>query len=69
MTFVLFFFLFFSLVKGQPPHLKCANMHVVDCGPSKNFQCYSGEIKVPYDNRLCLKEPDIYVLRVSWHER
>uniref|UniRef100_A0A3P8NZU6 Peptidase S1 domain-containing protein n=1 Tax=Astatotilapia calliptera TaxID=8154 RepID=A0A3P8NZU6_ASTCA len=41
---------------GQPPHLQCADMHVVDCEPTRNSPCYSD---VPYDNRLCLEEPNV----------
>uniref|UniRef100_A0A3Q4H2C2 Peptidase S1 domain-containing protein n=1 Tax=Neolamprologus brichardi TaxID=32507 RepID=A0A3Q4H2C2_NEOBR len=41
---------------GQPPHLKCANMHVVDCEPTRKSKCNSN---VPYNNRLCLKEPNV----------
>ncbi|CAI5686358.1 unnamed protein product [Oreochromis niloticus] len=40
----------------QPPHLQCANMHVVDCEPTRNSACHSD---VPYDNRLCLEEPNV----------
>ncbi|XP_035769279.1 anionic trypsin-2-like [Neolamprologus brichardi] len=43
-------------IPGQPPHLKCANMHVVDCEPTRKSKCNSN---VPYNNRLCLKEPNV----------
>uniref|UniRef100_A0A669EYB9 Peptidase S1 domain-containing protein n=1 Tax=Oreochromis niloticus TaxID=8128 RepID=A0A669EYB9_ORENI len=43
---------------GQPPHLQCANMHVVDCKLTRNSRCDSD---VPYNNRLCLEEPNVDV--------
>uniref|UniRef100_A0A3P8P469 Peptidase S1 domain-containing protein n=1 Tax=Astatotilapia calliptera TaxID=8154 RepID=A0A3P8P469_ASTCA len=40
----------------EPFNLQCANMHVVDCEPTRNSPCFSD---VPYNNRLCLKEPNV----------
>ncbi|KAL3996901.1 bis(5'-adenosyl)-triphosphatase [Sarotherodon galilaeus] len=41
----------------EPFNLQCANMHVADCAPTAHYTDCGAY--VPYNNRLCLEEPNI----------